>query len=290
MKTKYNIFEKKIVLIGAGNVASHLAPALLKAGLNLCQIFSRTTESARELSSKTGISFTSQIYEIYPDADIYIFCISDDALAYVYKTLNLNHNALILHTCGSVSIDVFSTARNPYGVLYPLQTFSKKRELDFSQIPIFIEGINSETRDKIKILADLLSQKVIDASSEKRKKLHIAAVFANNFVNSLYKIASDIMESEQLSFSFLRPLIDETANKVMSMEPCDAQTGPARRGDNNVISNHKTLLKDDKELLQIYSLMSDYIKEMYATKELEDEDNIKPENTEPMMLSLWDFQ
>lgn len=122
--------DKRIILIGAGNVAHHLAPALLKAGLNLCQIYSRSIESARELGRKTGITYTADLFGIYPDGDIYIFCVSDDVLPSIIKTIRMPDNALLLHTSGSQPMDVFKSYSKHYGVIYPVQTFSKKRELD----------------------------------------------------------------------------------------------------------------------------------------------------------------
>ena len=201
------MMNKKIVLIGAGNVAHHLAPALLRAGMNLCQIYSRTLESARELGRKTGITYTSDTFAVYPDGDIYIFCVSDDALLSVFKSLRINEEALILHTSGSVPLDIFKPYRQNYGVLYPLQTFSKTRNLDFGEIPLCIEAPDKEVLKTIGQIADKLSSKVYEISSEKRKKLHLAAVLANNFTNHLYHMAGKLLEKEDLDFNLLRPLI-----------------------------------------------------------------------------------
>ena len=209
--------NKRVVLIGAGNVAHHLASALLKARVNLCQIYSRTTDSARELGIKTGITYTSDIIAIYPDCDIYIFCISDDAILSLYKSIRINKEALILHTSGSVHMDVFKPFTSNYGILYPLQTFSKKRDLDFREIPLCIEAVNTDVLGDIREFAELLSSRVEDISSEKRKTLHVAAVFANNFVNYFYGIAGEILTNNDLDFKLLRPLIFETAHKVMLM-------------------------------------------------------------------------
>ncbi len=164
--------DKKIALIGAGNVAHHLAPALLKAGVNLCQIYSRTIESARELGIKTGITYTSDVLAIYPDCDIYIFCVSDDALLSLFKSIRINKNALILHTSGSLPLQIFKNLAERYGVLYPLQTFSRKRALNFNEIPLCIEGSDEKVLREIRVLAGLLSERVEEISSEKRKTLH----------------------------------------------------------------------------------------------------------------------
>lgn len=275
--------DKRIVLIGAGNVAHHLAPALLKAGVNLCQVYSRTIESARELGKKTGITYISDTFAIYPDCDIYIFCVSDDALLALFKSIRINKDALILHTSGSLPMEVFKPLTTRYGVLYPLQTFTKRRELDFREIPLCIEAVNPDVLGEIRELAALLSARVEEISSEKRRVLHMAAVFANNFVNHMYGIAGKILEKEGLDFSLLRPLIFETAHKVMLMSPELAQTGPARRGDESILNMHKTLLKDDRKLLNLYTFMSEAIRESVLKAA---ESKAEPEN-KPLMLTLW---
>lgn len=274
--------NKRIVLIGAGNVAHHLAPALLKAGINLCQIYSRSIESARELGMKTGISYTSDVFAIYPDCDIYIFCVSDDALLALYKSVRINKSAIVLHTSGSLPLDIFQPYARNYGVLYPLQTFTKKRNLDFREIPLCIEGSDEKVLGDVKEIANQLSDSVQEINSEKRKKLHLAGIFANNFTNHLYLLAQRLLEDEGLDFAMLRPLIFETAHKVMIMPPENAQTGPARRGDEGILNMHRALLKDKKKLLHIYTLLSDSIKET----NVKNEQKAEPED-KPLMLTLW---
>lgn len=274
--------NKRIVLIGAGNVAHHLAPALLGAGLNLCQIYSRSIESARELGKKTGISYTSDLFAVYPDCDVYIFSVSDDALLSVYKSIRINKEALILHTSGSVPLRVFGPYTENYGVLYPLQTFSKRRVLTFSEIPLCIEASNEKSRLVVESIARSLSGVVREMTSEKRKKLHLAAVFANNFTNHLYEIAGRIAEEEGLDFNMLRPLIFETAHKVMLMTPGEAQTGPARRNDESIIGMHKALLKEDKKLLALYTMLTDAIRSAQAKAEPKTEAEDKQ-----MTLTFW---
>lgn len=274
--------NKRIVLIGAGNVAHHLAPALLKAELNLCQIYSRSVESARELGMKTGISYTADVFAIYPDCEIYIFCVSDDALLAVYKNIRINKEAIVLHTSGSMPLDTFKSYARNYGVLYPLQSFTKKRVLDFGEIPLCIEACNEKVLSQVREVAELLSGSVQEISSGKRKHLHLAAVFANNFTNHLYGVAGKLLEEEGLDFALLRPLIFETAHKVMLMSPENAQTGPARRGDEGILNMHKTLLKDKKKLQTLYTLLSDSIREPEVKTEQ------KPEaEDKPLMLTLW---
>lgn len=240
--------DKRIVLIGAGNVAHNLAPALLLAGLNLCQIYSRSIESARELGKKTGISYTSDLFAVYPDCDIYFFCVNDDSLLSMIKSVRFKKDALLIHTSGSQPMSIFQNHAQNYGVLYPLQTFSKKRELNFREIPLCLEYSNEYSHGILAKLAGCLSDRVEEMSSEKRKKLHLAGVIANNFVNYLYGAAGKILEEEGLDFALLRPLIFETAHKVMLMSPEEAQTGPARRNDDSILGMHKALLKNNKKL------------------------------------------
>lgn len=274
--------NKRIVLIGAGNVAHHLAPALLKSGLNLCQIYSRTIESARELGMKTGISYTADISTVYPDCDIYIFCVSDSMLLTVFNSLRIRKEAIILHTSGSLPMNIFKDGALNYGVLYPVQTFTKKRDLNFSEIPLCLEASSASVMKEMKAMAQALSEHVREIGSEKRKCLHLAAVFANNFTNHLYGIAGKILEEEELDFDMLRPLIFETAHKVMLLTPEGAQTGPARRGDDGIISAHKVMLKDNKKWHDLYTQLSDSIKESYRTNEVQ-----IVEEEKPTMLSLW---
>ena len=255
----------KIILIGAGNVAHHLAPALLQAGLDLCQIYSRSIESARRLGVRTGVAYTAEINDIYPDGDLYLFCVSDDNLPAVLKSVRVNRDALLLHTSGSQPMDVLKPYAENYGVLYPVQTFSRRREL----------------------FAKTLSDSVYEIDSHKRKNLHLAAVFVNNFSNYLYNIGSKIMAGSDLPFDLLRPLIFETANKVMQMSPEDAQTGPARRGDESILGMHRALLKDNKEWLRLYTLLSDEIRALYAMKEKDGIQKAETAGDVSNMPTLW---
>ena len=275
--------NKRIVLIGAGNVAHHLAHYLIISGANLCQIYSRSMESARDLGRKTGITYTADTFAVYPDCEIYIFCVSDDALPALCKNIRIHKEALLLHTSGSLPMDIFKPYTSRYGVLYPLQTFTKKRDLDFREIPLCIEAATPDLLKEVREIGLMISSRVEEISSEKRKALHMAAVFANNFVNHLYGIPGNILEKEDLDFSMLRPLIFETAHKVMLMNPEHAQTGPARRGDESILGMHKAMLKHDRKLLNLYTLLSDSIRE---TVQKGVEGKSETEN-KPLMLSLW---
>ena len=229
-----------IVLLGFGNVSFHLINAFNKLNKNtVIQIYNRNNISLN--SELNHIPFTTDLSKI-KDADIYIIAIPDDSITSFSEILPLK-NKLVVHTSGSVSMDALSE-RNRKGVFYPLQTFSKNRDVDFNNIPICIEA--TEPRD-LKLLMNLgksLSEKVVEVNSEERSKLHLAAVFVNNFVNHLYAIGDDILSKNELSFDLLHPLIEETANKIKTLAPSKVQTGPARRGDQKTIEKHLHLLKE----------------------------------------------
>ena len=274
----------KIVVIGAGNVAHHLVPALLKAGHEVCQIYSRSQDSAAALSYKCGLPYTTRIDDIFRDADIYIISISDDYIASMAKSLKLNKEALVIHTAGSIPMSVLSGASKRCGVIYPLQTFTKGRDLDFSEIPLFVEGSNSEVLKKIKSLANSISGVVTELPSDKRKAMHLAAVWACNFANHMYAVGGKILAENGLDFSLLRPLIAETADKAMMMLPMDAQTGPAKRKDKGVLSMHRELMKGKHTRLSLYNAISDSIAEYCKIKSENLSDNDEDNYVE---LTLW---
>lgn len=249
----------RIVLIGAGNLATRLGIALHEKGCSILQVYSRTEDSARALAEKVGASYTHLIDQIVNDADLYIFSVKDDALPGLLRKMHKNE-ALWVHTAGSMPMDIFSLHTDNFGVLYPLQTFSKQREVDFSAIPIYIEANQPHHLDHLKKLAARLSTQVIEATSEQRKSLHVAAVFACNFTNHMYAIAANLLEEKGLSFDQLIPLINETAAKVNTLHPKEAQTGPAVRFDKAVINRHIEMLENDN-LKKIYNLLSENIHE-----------------------------
>lgn len=247
-----------VVFIGAGNLATHLASALQESGHQIIQIFSRTYESASRLGSKLNVPFTNNTSELLQDADIYIYAVSDSALADLAE-LSVAPEAIHIHTAGSVSMDVFSGKKTNCGVFYPLQTFSKLKDLHFKEIPVFIESSSEMVRDQLIRLARSVSDKVYEITSSQRLNLHIAAVFACNFVNCFYHIASDLVEKADLPFDVLKPLIFETADKIRLLSPGEAQTGPARRMDMDVIDKHLNLLDQDPELRRLYQEVSQMI-------------------------------
>lgn len=246
---------KTISIIGSGNVASHLALALHQSGFRILEIYSRSLENATVLAKKTGAEPTNRIEALSNQADLFIFSLSDDAYPEILKTFP-HANALIVHTAGSLSIDILKTTSDRHGVLYPFQTFSKEKEISFNSIPILYCGSSESVNEQLKALATQLSRNVRFADDTQRKQLHIAAVFACNFVNHLYAIAKEITDANDLDFSLLYPLIQETANKAQSGDPIAMQTGPAVRGDQSIIDNHLTLLQATPDIQNLYKTLS----------------------------------
>src|SRR5574344_22605 len=247
----------KIVLIGAGNLATNLGKALLSAGHDILQVYSRTSEAASTLATAVGGAPTTDINSVNPNADIYILSVKDSVLAEIIPTLcKGKEKKLFVHTAGSMPMDIFKGMALHYGVLYPMQTFSMERELDFSKIPVFVEGNDELALQTATELAHSVSQMVYELNSEDRKHLHLAAVFASNFVNHCYALSADILEKHGLDFSVMLPLIDEVADKVHQLSPKDAQTGPALRYDENVIRSQSQLLRTNPIVKEIYDRMS----------------------------------
>ncbi|PPZ92206.1 DUF2520 domain-containing protein [Cloacibacterium normanense] len=247
----------QIVLIGSGNVAFHLAKAFTEAQIPISQIFGRNTTELQKISEQFSIPFST---ETLADADLYIISVSDSSIAEV-SSLIKNENALVAHTSGSVSREALS-GNYRKSVFYPLQTFSKSKNLDYSKIPFFIDAENENDEEILKNLASKISKNVIIANDEKRKYIHLTAVFACNFVNHLYARAKEISDSQNIPFDYFLPLIDETTQKIHELEPKLAQTGPAIRNDEKVLKLHESLLTDE-EKLKIYKTLNESIKKMY---------------------------
>ena len=251
----------KIVIIGSGNLATQLSLAFKSAGKTIVQVFSRTEEHAKELADKIGCNYTTRIEEIRQDADVYIFSVKDDALSGLVASIcHKRPNGLFLHTAGSMPMDIFRGHVSRYGVFYPMQTFSKNRKVDFREIPCFVEGSDEEVLAEIHSMAASISDHVVDCDSEKRKKMHLAAVLACNLTNHCYRLAERLLESEQIDFQLFFPLIEETARKVKDMSPKDAQTGPMVRYDQNVMQMQMSMLSDERTR-EIYRLMAESIHE-----------------------------
>lgn len=255
LKTKnYNI-----VLIGAGNVATQLGLALKEAEHTIVQVYSKSESSSSTLAKLLTCEYTNSPEKIDQTADIYIIAVNDDAIADVVNQLKLT-NQILVHTSGSVKMKVLKPASKNYGVFYPLQTFSKTKKAEFKTIPICLEANNTRTLKVLQSLGESISNNVQNIDSEQRKVIHVAAVFACNFTNHFYSIASDILESKYVSLDILKPLIEETANKIKNGSPAEMQTGPAIRGDRKTIDSHLKTLKNKKHK-QLYKLISSSIME-----------------------------
>lgn len=252
----------KIVLIGAGNLATHLGKALHAAGHDMVQVFSRTMQSAETLASLLDAEPLTDIAQVRDDADVYIFSVKDSALEQLISQLCGGEKKVFLHTAGSMPMSVFRGKALHYGVLYPMQTFSKQREVDFSIIPCFIEANDEFALKQIEGLAGQISHRVYQLSSEDRKYLHLSSVFACNFANHCYAASQELLQQHGIPFDVMLPLIDETAAKVHGMTPKEAQTGPAVRYDENVIGKQIRLLENQPYFQKIYDCMSKSIHEL----------------------------
>lgn len=243
----------KISIIGFGNVAQHLAAAFeSNPAAELVQIYSRKPQTAPASFSRKLIHDLGEL----DYADVYIISVSDDAVAQVAAALRFE-NRLVVHTAGSLPMDILD-AKNRAGVFYPLQTFSRNKAVDFREVPICIEACNATDLKILESIAKSISPKVYAINSNQRRSLHVAAVFASNFANHMYKIGSDICEEHGVPFDILKPLIQETAAKIKTLSPRQAQTGPAIRNDTETIAAHLAWLSDDNQR-NIYQLLTQSI-------------------------------
>jgi len=249
-----------VVVLGTGNIAEHLCRAFSASkSVQLKQVYGRNASSLKKFGSFTE---TCNDPKDIKEADIYLLAVSDTAIASVSKLIS-HKTGIVAHVSGAISISVIAAENS--GVFYPLQTFTKGKTLDFKPIPLCIEGNNKTSFKQLNRLAHAVSDQVHEISSDQRKKLHLAAVFANNFTNHLYTISEEICADSSIPFSLLHPLVMETAEKIKSISPKDAQTGPARRGDQKSIQNHLELLKTKKQT-ELYTIFSQAITKMYEKK------------------------
>ena len=252
--------NKHIVLIGAGNVATHLGIAFKNAGLEIAQIYSRTEASASSLGKLLDAPFVTCTENIIEKADIYIVSVKDDALSTLIPDIVKDREeALFVHTAGSVPMDIWKGYASRHGVLYPMQTFSKERKIDFNTVSFFVEANNISDLQALKSMASLLSPKVYETSTEQRSYLHAAAVFACNFTNHMYALSARLLQEHGLPFDAMLPLIDETARKVHELSPHQAQTGPAIRRDTKVMDKHLTMLANEPKIKELYQMISNSI-------------------------------
>ena len=259
----------RVVLIGAGRLATNLGKALCCAGHDIVAVYSRTMEAATMLANTIGGQPVNSIESLPFSADVFLIALKDSVLTDIIPLLTKGREEqLFAHTAGSMPLSLFADKCSRYGVFYPMQSFSKEREVNFSEIPVFLEANDAATLDVLKTLAQSVSSRVYELSTQNRKYLHLAAVFACNFANHCYALAADVLEAHGLPFDVMLPLIDETARKVHQLHPKDAQTGPAVRYDENVISRQRQLLAERPDIQRLYDLLSQSIHE----KELEKRD------------------
>ena len=244
--------KQRVVMLGSGNVATSLAMAL-KDNCEVVQIYSRSLDNANTLALKVGCEAINNLKKLDMKGDIYIISVKDDAIASIIDATP-NNGALWLHTSGSTPIEVFKGKQERYGVLYPMQSFSKSRIVEMSEVHIFIEGNCDKTTLEINDFASSISENVHKATSRERQQLHVAAVFACNFANHMFTLSSEVLSEAGLPFDAMLPLIKTTVEKLDHMTPQESQTGPAARGDIKIIEKHLSSLNGDKH--EIYKLLS----------------------------------
>ena len=260
----------KIPLVGSGNVATHLARAFHQAGHQIVQVWSREFDHAEQLAEQVFAEPINKLELLYPDADVYILAVSDDALFDLALDLKLRES-LVVHTSGSVPMGVLRPVSRKHGVLYAPQSFVRTMAMDYGKLPFCIEGATPEVYDRIEALARTVSPHVYAVDSTMRLWLHLASVIVNNFGNALNAMAQDMLEQRGIPFDILRPLVQVTAQKaIASVDTAKVsnrydslwhlQTGPAVRHDEKTIDRHRAMLKGDPRLLQLYELMTDIIK------------------------------
>lgn len=256
-----------ITFIGAGNLAWHLAPALDNTDYAVREVYSRSRKNAETLVSKLYEAEAKDSLDFSDShSQIFIMSVPDDAIEEISHQIILPDSATLIHTSGSKPLSSLGYAPTPHvGVLYPLQTFTKGRKVNLKEVPLFVEGEDSETEKILLKLATSISKEVHVLSSEKRFILHLSAVFSSNFTNHMLAIAETIMKQNKLDYGWLKPLIAETINKSLEIGPSQAQTGPARRGDLEVLDKHMESLKKDEPLQEIYRLISQHILDKYQS-------------------------
>ncbi len=243
-----------IVLIGSGNVATHLGLILQNKGFIIKQVYSRDIKNAKILATKLNTKFTNNLTNL-KEADLFIIAIKDDAIKEIIPKLKKKN---IVHTSGSVSINIFNKKHENFGVFYPLQTFNKEIKIELTKTPICIEANNTDFKNILIKIAKKISEQVVCVNSKQRKQIHIAAIFASNFTNHMFTIADKILSKSDLNFSILIPLINKTISKLQEDTPKKIQTGPAKRNDIKIIKSHIKEI-DDHDIKLIYQNISNNI-------------------------------
>ncbi len=255
----------KVVLIGAGNIASHLGPALFKAGHVIKQVGGRTKSTVTSLAKKLHAEPVYDLSLLTTKADLYIIAVPDGEIAAVIAQLPFIDRC-VAHTSGAVSLSVFPSTFENIGVFWPLQTITKNTSVNFEKVPICIEARSKLALNRLKKVGSSISKQVISVNSDERRWMHLAAVLVNNFPNHLFALAERLLTTKGISFDVLRPLIQETAKKVQHASPASVQTGPARRGDSTTVEEHLRLLANEPQLQEIYRLLSESIESLQGPR------------------------
>jgi predicted short-subunit dehydrogenase-like oxidoreductase (DUF2520 family) len=251
----------KVVLLGSGNVATHIGKAIHNSPHTLLQVYNKSMENGKKLAQEFYCDYIQDIKDLSTAADLYIISIRDDALEDFIEQMPVV-KGIVVHTAGSKPINILQKFPS-YGIFYPLQTFSKQRSLNFRKIPVCLEADSDNSLSTLHKFAKDLSNNIEFVDSEKRLTLHIAAVIVCNFPNFLFTMADDFLNKHDLSFEILKPLIGETVDKAMERPPETFQTGPARRGDKKTIEKHLKFLSENEKLGNLYRFVSNMIDEYY---------------------------
>jgi predicted short-subunit dehydrogenase-like oxidoreductase (DUF2520 family) len=258
----------RITLFGAGNVAYNLAKVLTLRGYRIIQVFSKTRESAEWLANRLSANAITNPADFDHSTEVVIFALNDNALSEIISKVNFS-GQLALHTSGSLPLDIFKEKAEHYGVLYPLQTFSKTRAVKFHEVPLFIEANSSKNLANLKMLASSIAANVFVADSIQRRQLHLTAVFANNFVNHFYSLASDMIKKSGFTFDVLKPIILETALKAIESDnPSSVQTGPAVRLNKEIIEKHIEMLASKPDLQNLYTFATNSIVKLHHNRSI----------------------
>ncbi|CAN5135932.1 DUF2520 domain-containing protein [soil metagenome] len=256
-------FKENIAIIGSGNVGWHLAHTFHKAGHQVRYIVSRNVESARDLENNIpGLEITSSLNLSLKNFSLVILAVPDAAIEEIAAKILIPETAILIHTSGSYKLNRLDFTAFSTGVFYPLQTFTRGRSIDFTEVPVLIEASDEVALVKLKKLAESISKKVLVYDSEMRQKIHIAAVFASNFTNHLLHLSKIILEKEKIDLTILKELVFETIKKSFEIGPSAAQTGPAKRGDRETIENHLKILDYEPKIQEIYNMLTKNINQI----------------------------
>ena len=246
---------RSAVLIGAGNVGWHLGLTLHERGIRVRQVISKSKSSCKELAGLIQADYTTSLDQLETEAGIILIAVPDSQMEEVIGQCDFR-DTLVVHTAGSVPMEIFKGRAVNYGVLYPLMTFTRKKPVVFASVPLLVEASSARNKSRLNAFAKCLSKEVRTITSEQRKYIHLAAVMACNFSNHMYTLAESLFEREGFPFDWLKPLIRETSEKINRLSPREAQTGPALRNDTRTMKEHLKMLAGDPLTAEIYRQIS----------------------------------